>query len=363
MRYHPSVSRILTLLALLAWPGGLLASSPESVLPATLAGWERTELHQYTAAKLEQLGVRNAPIWREYGATAAERATYRLGPQQLAVTAFAMRDSSGAYGAATYFGAGGQPANLGGAGWQSPGEWVFYESSYFVTVAGSPTPEAFEAVQALAGQLAGTSTVERAIPSLSGFLPRQQPRPLLERYVLGPVALERLAPLGQGDWVGFAYGAESLWAEYSLDDRPVGFLLVSYPTPQLAGERLRLFEDLFNLNGTGDPAKKLVYAKRAGPLLGLLVGTESGSSAARLLSQLRYEFQVTWSEPDNDLTASEWARTVVNTFIGTGLLLLYATACGLLFAGARLLIQRYLPGMVFDRPEDIEIICLDLRKR
>ncbi|MFQ5817429.1 MAG: DUF6599 family protein [Terriglobia bacterium] len=344
---------------------GLLAVPPataQELLPPTLDAWERTETHSFGVEALEQLAGREAPLWREYGATRADRAVYRQGPHSLTVSLMVLRDAAGVYGAFSFLGAGGQPLELGEAGRQTASGWVFYTGRYCVTAVASPTSKPQAALQRLARELAGGISGTSPLPSILAFLPQEGLRANSERYLLGPVALGRLAQLGPGDWLGFAYGTEALWAEYELEGRPASFLLASFPTPQLAADRLREFSQRFNVNGTGDPARPLVYAKRVGPLVGLLVGVESGKTASRLLNQLRYEYELTWDEPSQQPTASAWLGDLANIFIGTGVMLLYALLCGLVFAGLRLLAQHLFPGKVFNRPEDVEIIRLDLRQ-
>jgi len=348
--------------------GGIcLALVPISVaaelLPATLAGWQRMGSRRVEAGQFEQFDPRDAAVWREYGGLVAERAVYRQAAQRFTLMLLEMRDSSGAYGALSFFGAGGQPVQLGEAGRRTATGVMFYQGKYFVSANPVPSPDALAALQALASTLAERSPGLAPLPSLPSFLPRQGLQPGSDCYLLGPVALARLAPLAVGDWLGFAYGTEAEWAEYELGGKPARFLLASYPTPQLAAERVNAFAALFNLNGTGDPARPLVYAKRVGPLVALVLGIDSGSLAAGLLSQVRYEYELTWSETGKETEAADWARILINIFIATGLLLVYALAAGLLFAGVRLAVKRLWPGKVFDRPEDIEIIRLDLSRR
>lgn len=339
------------------------ATTPGDFWPSTLDDWQRVEVRSFPAAGLEELAATDAPIWREYGATHGARAVYRQGPQRLTLTAFVMRDPLEAYAAFTFFGFGGRPVGVGVEGRQTARGWIYYQGRYCITAAASPPANPLAALRVLARRMAAEGSGTSPRPTLLASLPRDGLRPDSERYLLGSLALARLAALSQGDWVGFAYGAEAVWAEYDLEGRPAGFLLASYPTPQMAATRLKEFSERFNLNGTGDPGRPLVYAKRAGPLLGLLAGVDSGSTAARLLNQLRYEYELTWSERTNEPTGSEWARVLANIFIGAGLMVLYALLVGLLFGGFRLLVQHFWPGKVFDRPEDTEILGLNLGRR
>ncbi|MFQ5927593.1 MAG: hypothetical protein ACE5MH_09195 [Terriglobia bacterium] len=103
------MSKFLATLEFLAL--GLLAvpvATAQKLLPPTLDGWERTETHSSEAATLEELAGPEAPVWREYGATRAERAVYRQQSHRLTVTLVVLRDAVGAYGAFSFFGAGGR---------------------------------------------------------------------------------------------------------------------------------------------------------------------------------------------------------------------------------------------------------------
>ncbi len=333
------------------------------LLPPTLGAWARTESHRLEAVQFERFAPSEAAVWREYGGLAAEQGVYRQAAQRFTLTLVEMRDHSGAYGAFTFFAVGGQPVQLGEAGRRTATGVVFYQGKYFVTVTPPPSADMLAALQTLASMLAERSPALAPLPFLPTFLPQPGLQPGSNRYLLGPVALGRVAPFAAGDWLGFAYGAEAEWAEYQFEGKPARFLLASYPTPQLAAARLSTFAELFNLNGTGDPARPLVYAKRVGPLVALVIGIDSGSTAARLLSQVRYEYELTWSQTGKETEEGNWARILVNIFLGTGLLLLYALGAGLLYAGVRLAVKRLWPGKVFDRPEDIEIIRLDLSRR
>ncbi len=353
--------------ASLVWVAALLLppwGTAQEQLPPGLDAWQRTAFETVAAAQLEKVAGQTAALWREYGAVQAERATYQLGASGLTVVLYQMRDAAGAYGGFSFFGAGNPPARLGAEGRRTKSGWVFYVGNTCVTAQASPGRAPEEALSLLAKKLTGETPPQTSgRPSVLAFLPRAGLRPRSERYVLGPLALSELAPIGKGDWLGFTYGVEAVWADYELGGRPAGLLLASYPTPQLAAERLGEFSESFNLNGTGSPALPLVYAKRAGPLVALLTGVDSGTVAGSVLNELRYEFSVAWEESSKKPTASAWTRTLANIFIGTGLMILYALLCGLLFGGIRMLVQRLFPGKVFNRPEETEIIQLNLGGR
>lgn len=344
---------------LLAAVGTTNAPGNDSLLPAQLDGWKRVEQMRVEAPELERLAGEPAALLREYGNQRAERGVYRRGAAVAWVTVHEMQDHSSAYGAFTLLRAGGQGVRLGEAAARTGPNLVFYQGKYFVRVEGAI---AVAALRPLARDLKAQSGAQPSLPTLPYYLPRRGLVAASERYLLGALALARAAPLAPGDWVGFAYGAEVEAARYQLDAKEATLLLINYPTPQIAAARLRDFQRFFNLNGTGDPLRPLAYAKRLGTLVVLVAGVDSGRAAAGLMEQVRYEAELSWSEPSELKTEANWAVTLLNIFIGTGLILLVALLSGLAFAGLRLLITRLLPGRLFDRPKD-DVIILNLRDR
>ena len=58
---------------------------------------------------------------------------------------------------------------------------------------------------------------------------------------LGPVSLAKFEPRVSADLAGFNKGAEAQLARYKTEAGEAKLLLLSYPTPQIAGERFREF--------------------------------------------------------------------------------------------------------------------------
>ena len=357
-------------LPLLLIPAFFLASlaawgeTPEPLLPAQLGPWKKSKLgwEMVAAPQLERVAGNQAALLREYGAQRAERAAYFKydgGDTGWGVTVYEMKDRSGAYGAFSLIrGEFGRPVKLGEAGYWGRNAHTFYQSNYLVRV--FATDDDTEELARLADYLRVQAGPQASLPTLPGYLPREGFIAGSDRYLLGPIALAEVAPLAPGDWAGFAYGAEAEAGRYRLGRSEATLLLLSYPTPQIAGARLRDFERLFNLNGVGDPNRPLVYAKRKGTLIVLASGVTSEMEAANLLNRVRYEAEISWSETSDPRPQPDWALTISNLFIGTGLFLVYALLSGLAFGTLRLLMKRLLPGKVFDRPEDTEIIQLNL---
>jgi hypothetical protein len=79
-----------------------------------------------------------------------------------------------------------------------------------------------------------------------------------------------------------------------------------------------------------------------------------------LRAAVTYETQVTWNEPSQTATDPPWAVVLYRIFVGTGVFMVMAVAFGVAFGGFRIFIKKLLPGKVFDRPEQMEVLQLGL---
>ena len=80
-----------------------------------------------------------------------------------------------------------------------------------------------------------------------------------------------------------------------------------------------------------------------------------------MLESVSYQAQITWHErvtPSDD--AQSWARFLLSSFMLIGALFLFALITGLGFGFLRVLLKRRYPNRFFDRPEETEIIRLNI---
>ena len=334
-----------------------LSAEEPGVLPARLAGWERTDFRQVDARRLESVAADDAAVLREYGCTGAENAAYSKGSSRWQVTLFRMQDRTGASGALTLLGGVGPPMAVGESGTRTPRRIAFYQGNNFLWA----EPLADEAaLRALAQALRALPEYVASLPALSSFLPVDGLVRGSEQYFLGPTALARVFSPAPGDWVGFAYGAEVQLARYRQAGAEVTLLLISYPTPQIAAERMRSFEALFSMSGTVQPSRQAVLARRKGTLVALVSGHQSTEAADRLIEGVNYTTQVSWSDPSDPRAQINWPHTVLNIFLGTGLILLFTLASGIGYGLLRLALTRFFPGVIFDRPSEGDVIIFKL---
>jgi hypothetical protein len=217
-------------------------------------------------------------------------------------------------------------------------------------------------LQELASSVAARSD-KTPLPPIREYLPKDDLVNATQRYALGPMALRAAADaLGKPEIAalapaaGFGQGAEVMLAQYRRGRDGGVLLLIDYPTPQLAELHLRHLETALPEDATraGTPIE------RKGSLLAIVFAPSSVAYAQRLRDGVNYQTQVTWNEPSQTATDPPWAVILYRIFVGTGVFMVMAVAFGVAFGGFRVFIKRLLPGKVFDRPEQMEVLQLGL---
>jgi len=351
------VTPLLGFLAIVLLGAVRLPAEEPGLLPTRLAGWERTDWRQADARELESLAPSDAAVLREYGCLSAESAAYKKGSSRWQVTIYRMQDRTGAYGAHSLLRGSGPVVSVGEAGTRTATRISFYQGNNLVWA--EPVADQ-AALRALAHDLAGLPEYVASLPVLDSFLPTEGLVRGSQRYFLGPTALSRVFAPAPGDWVGFAYGAEVQLARYRQAAGEATLLLMSYPTPQIAAERMRAFEALFNLNRDGEANWQPMFARRKGTLVAFVSGYRSAEEAGRLIEGVRYSRQVSWSDPSDPRALLNWPHTLLNIFIGTGLILLFTLLSGLAYGLLRLALKEFFPGVIFDRPVEGDVIIFKL---
>ncbi len=333
------------------------AQIPQPLLPEKLGSAQRADWKTVEPAALESVTPATAPLLREYGARHSEYAEFRAGGQSLRVLVHEMPDRSAAYGAFTLLRGHNEAATFGEQSARLSNGVVFYQANYLVTAEGSP---GVEVLRLLARSLAERSPDQASLPNLPLYLPSEGLIRGSDAYILGPLALERVAPLAQGDWVGFAYGAEVEAARYRVGGREATLLLISYPTPQMARQRLADLGRLFNLNQSGSSGGPVAFARRKSSLLVFATGLETAQEFDAMAAGVAYQPELSWSEPE-PIDDKEIISGLLGIFLGTGLIVVLTVALGLAFGAARLLLLTALPGRVFDKPVENDGAFLNLQ--
>jgi len=102
------------------------------------------------------------------------------------------------------------------------------------------------------------------------------------------------------------------------------------------------------------------YFKRTGPIVAIINGNVPGDEAQSLLDAVNYDANVTWTQTTRLNPKDNIGNLIIGIFVLVGIIALMALIFGLFFGGIRILAKKLFPDKVFDRPEDVEIIRLNL---
>lgn len=360
------MKRILPALILLL--AGLLpavAANPkaklDSVLPDVFAGWQKSAPERSSADPGAADKV-NSELLKEYGFSDFEDATYTRPGRKMQLKAIRFKDASGAYGAFTYYKTPEmQTEKIGDQAASANDRVLFYRGNVLVqAVLDRVTPMSAAELRELAGNLPLPAGSARNLPSLPLYLPRQGYVPNTAKYVVGALGLASISAPIPASQVEFERGAELAQGQYNSGQGTATLTLISYPTPQIAGERLRAIDAAQPPPQEGTKAP-LFLTKRSGPLVVIVTGAISPREAKSLLASVNYDAEVTWNERTGLSPRDNVGTLLAGVVLLIGIILGLALVAGIAFGGVRILAKRLFPDRVFDRSRDVEIIELKLR--
>lgn len=313
----------------------------------------------------------NAAVLKEYGFQRFEKAEYTSDDgRKLAVKAAVFDDASGAYGAFTYYQT---PVMLeekiGGLAGSLNNRVLFFQGNVLVDALFDKLSAMSAAeLRELAGLLPQPAGSARNLPTLRMYLPTRGYQKNSTKYVMGPVTLDRTgAPLPSG-MVDFKSGAEVILGKYTATAGESVLMLIAYPTPQIAAEKLRQIDAAHQVTAQQPGVASIVdvgpfFDKRTGPIVVIAAGPLSQSEARAMLGSISYEADVTWNENTFATKRDNLANLLFNVIVLCGIVVGLALVAGVGFGGIRILMKRLFPGRVFDRPEEMEIISLHLEDK
>lgn len=304
-------------------------------------------------------------ILKESGKIRSESRTYLSSNSELYVKLTEFRDPSGAYEWYTnLLESGMTPSDLGQVSAVNRDRAVILVGNLVLGV--GPLKYASPAdLRAVVEKLALRAS-RTPLPALPNYLPAKTRVQGTERYALGPAALRAAAEaLGRpafsslADAIGFSSGAEAMLSRYQKGRVDAVVLLIEYPTPQSAARFQKHIEQAIATL----PQAAETAIRRKGSLLSLVLQPPSHEYAEALLDGVSFETNVTWNESSHALTDPPWPVIVVNTMVGTGIFLVAAIVFGIAFGGVRVVTKIFLPGKVFDRAQNMEILQLGINSK
>jgi len=342
----------------------------QGILPASFGGWagstkaEFTPPVIYNGDKVASSRAQNeAAALKEYGFVGGEEGSYTHGPAALQVRLYKMKDPSGAYGEYSYLRSPDMPrAELAEHSCLSHERALVLIGNFVLEIRGRDLHRLIPDMKALVAKV--TPRAEQGLyPTLSDRLPRRGFVDRSDHYVLGPDVLWQFFPFAQEDWLGFSQGAEAEVASYRMVGRDAVLVVADFPTPQTAQKKLVELQQKYKVNSTGEGGASPVFARRSITLLAIVRGADSQAEADTLLNQVSSTAEVTWNEPNFELTQPNIGTIIVGTIIGTAIICAFALISGIAFGGVRLVVKRFFPDKVFDRSSQMQVLQLGLTSK
>jgi hypothetical protein len=336
------------------------AKDGNTVLPKVFAGWEFQSAE--TTTDPAQADPVYSSLLKEYGFVDMAIAQYTKPGRTMAVKLARFNDASGAYGAYAFYRAPEMaPENIGDLAASNNERVLFYRGNLLVDIKlDKITPMSAGELRELANALPKPAGNTANLPSVINYLPKQGLVENSIKYAEGPVALPRLESPLTSDLVDFSTGAEIANAQYKTGEGVANLMLITYPTPAVAGARLRSIENFHPAAVNG--VTPILYSKRTGPMVAVLSGSISENEAKTLLASVNWDADITWNQNTHYDKNNNIGYLLVNVIMLIGILFGLMIVAGLVFFGLRLTVKKYFPGRVFDRPEDLDVIQLNIGK-
>jgi hypothetical protein len=337
-----------------------------AILPNTFGGWQlqgTAQISQDPAAA----DPANPAILQEYGFSDFSSGSYKRDDgRTLTLRAARFADASGAYGAFTYYK---QPEMLnekiGDQASSLNNRVLFYRGNVLIeAVFDKLSAMSAAELRELAADVPLPQGGARNLPSLPTYLPKQAYVKNTAKYVMGPLALNKIASPLPPELIDFSAGAEVIQGTYRAPSGDGTLILISYPTPQIAAEHLRRIEATRPTNGQPSASAPVVVMgtfaqKRSGPLVAVASGTFSQNDANSLVGSVHYEAGVTWNENTFFDKKNNIANLLWNVVLLCGALMGITLVAGLAFGGVRIALRRLLPERTRKIEEDFISLNLD----
>jgi len=303
-------------------------------------------IEQHSRGAVTPLAPEPAAVWKEYGLQEAEKAAYKGAKGAFTVSAWRVADATASQAAfqllrpenAVSSNASKLAAKSGAALLVSMGNYVLQFDGF------APEEETLNQLILHMPRYDFSS-----LPALTGFLPADGKIANSERFIVGPASLEAFAPGLSPSLVAFHFGTEGQLARYRVTGGEVSLLLLNYPSPQIARDREAAFA----------ADRKDLVVKRSGPLLGVILKSDSPDAAERVLAPIRWEANITVNERMPDPKGDNIGVLVINVAKFSGLMFVFCLLAGFGFA-----FLRRARGKIFGQKgaETDEVIALNLEE-
>jgi hypothetical protein len=298
------------------WGSLCAIAAHAAILPDTIGDWKKGLA---TAAS-----VPDQKVWQEYGLQDSETAEYTANTTKYSISAYRFGDATGAFAAYDQIRpADAQPVTVTGLGAVNATDELVAVGNYLFVFKGyKPNPEELNHVVGTAPRYS-----QSPLPSLPKYLPAGI-QANSERYIVGPDSLAKFAPQIPPSTAAFHFNAEAELARYGTPGKETTLVLFTYPTAEMARDRLPHFQQV--------PG---AVVKRTGPLLAVALNPSSPDEAERLLAKIKYQAEITLPEHVPTLKDNP-ANLFLNIFYLCLILAGFCLVSGLMVGGLRVLLRR-----------------------
>ena len=279
----------------------------------------------------------------EYGLEATEQADYETAAKHFEATAWRFKDSTGAM---AFFEArrppAASPAKVSKLSvTTSDGVILAYGNYLFQFTGDVPSSDNLEQ---LYGQLPRLE--QSPLPTLMTFLPSDGLIPNSERYIVGPVSLERFDPGIPPSVAAFHLGAEAQLGKFDTPKGPLTLAIFSYPTPNIARQQAAEFQKLGG-----------AVVKRTGSLVAVTLQPPDADAAERVLAKVEYEASLVWNDRPPGNPVKQLGSLFLNIFALSGVVGVLGLAAGIGIGAFRVGLAKL--GVKSAQPEGMITLHLD----
>jgi len=290
----------------------LILAVPWASGAATAASMWPEQLWDQRRAAASPIELQDNSVWEEYGLEAAEQAQY----PSFRVRGYRLKDPTSALAVFQWLKpAGAPPARIETYSAQSASRTFLLRGNYVLDFDGRhPTDKELEVLYLQLPRFDNS-----ALPTLPKYLPAANRIPGSERYILGPESLAKFFPGVPPSVASFSMSAEAQAGQFQTPAGPVRLAIFSYPTPQIARERLAHFQKLEG-----------AVAKRSGALVAVTLGSPSADESEKLLAKVNQIVTLTWNERTGG-SGDNAGVFLLNVFIFIGILIGLGIVSGVAF--------------------------------
>jgi len=348
-----------------------LPPPPKPLLPDAFAGWIAAEPAKIVIDPA-QVDSASTSTLQEYGFTHAALASYKRDGETLTVHALSFFDSSGSYGAYTFYRQNGWPQeDIGTGATSNHNRVLFWQGTTVVDATFSNIgPMSAAELRELAKHLPIAEGNKTIAPPILANLPRASLDKQTTHYALGSGGYAGAGGVLPPELVGFDRGAEAVTANYSLSSNPATLTIIDYPTPQMAAAQETKIRDYIKAGAHAQPAfpkpladsdQASLEVRRSGPLVILVSGDAIPDESHKLLESVHFQEElVSIPQP----TESEVNKTG-KLLLGIAELVIVGSAAAILlglFLGGGRAMYRVARGKPASSVYETEFISLNLEK-